>query len=105
MALRPFEFVVREGEELTLESAVFQAIGAASACWEDISAAGVFDSERARQIGELLLDKIREPFRLHEGEDWDEMIERVRRELPTSYVERLPRRPPIPDPTQQGTPT
>jgi hypothetical protein len=33
-----------------------QAIGAASMCWEHPEGAGVFDSERASEIGEELLD-------------------------------------------------
>jgi hypothetical protein len=41
-----------------LRSAVFQALGAASACWDDLSNAGVFQSERARGIGEELLERI-----------------------------------------------
>lgn len=43
----------------TLEEAVYQAIGAASMCWEDPGGAGVFDSTRAKAIGDLLLAKIR----------------------------------------------
>lgn len=38
-----------------LETAVFLAIGAASACWENLSGAGVFDSTRAEEIGRALL--------------------------------------------------
>jgi hypothetical protein len=41
-------------------SAVFQALGAASACWENLSGAGVFDSTRAKAIGEALLAKLEE---------------------------------------------
>lgn len=36
-------------------AAVFTALGAASACWEDLSAAGEFDSSRAAQVGRDLL--------------------------------------------------
>ena len=42
----------------TLEEAVFQALGAASVCWENIDKAGVFKSERARDIGMELLEWI-----------------------------------------------
>lgn len=38
-----------------LEGAVFQALGAASVCWESLQEAGVFDSTRAKQIGEELV--------------------------------------------------
>lgn len=43
----------------SVESAVFQALGAASVCWEDISGTGIFDSTRAKEIGEALLEFIR----------------------------------------------
>lgn len=39
-----------------IETAVFQAIGAASVCWEDVDRAGVFDSTRAEQIGKELIE-------------------------------------------------
>lgn len=42
--------------DVGLETAVFQAIGAASMCWEN----GVFHSERAEEIGTALLAKINE---------------------------------------------
>lgn len=51
-----FEFSVRDGEVLTLEGAVFQALGAASVCWSSINKAGVFDSYRAKIIGETLIE-------------------------------------------------
>jgi hypothetical protein len=38
---------------------VFQAIGAASICWDNIRAAGVFDSVRAKEIGEALLEELK----------------------------------------------
>lgn len=41
-----------------LESAVYQALGAASACWEHPEGAGVFDSTRCREIGVELLERI-----------------------------------------------
>lgn len=43
----------------TLESAVFQTIGAASMCWENPAGAGGFDSEQAGKIAEELLAWIR----------------------------------------------
>jgi hypothetical protein len=44
----------------TVESAVFQAIGTASVCWENVAAAGVFDDRSARQVGEALLARLAE---------------------------------------------
>lgn len=35
----------------TLESLIFQAIGAGSTCWEHLDRAGIFQSTEARQIG------------------------------------------------------
>lgn len=37
------------------EAAIYQAIGAASTCWENMSGAGVFDDRRAKAIGEGLI--------------------------------------------------
>ena len=39
----------------TLQEAVFQALGAASVCWDDMSGTGVFQSDRAKQIGDELM--------------------------------------------------
>jgi hypothetical protein len=40
---------------LTREQAIFQALGAASVCWENPGGAGVFDSSRCKEIGDALL--------------------------------------------------
>lgn len=53
-----FEFD-RRGGDFTIETAVYQAIGAASTCWESLSGTGVFDDVTARAIGEALLAEIR----------------------------------------------
>ena len=50
-----YEFVTEEDGSLTLASAVFQALGAASVCWEKPEGAGIFDSTRAREIGDALI--------------------------------------------------
>jgi hypothetical protein len=47
---------------LTIQEAVFQAIGAASVCWEHPEKAGVFDSDRAKDIGNGLLDRLGLPM-------------------------------------------
>lgn len=56
----PWEFTP-DGEtgELSIESAVFQALGGASTCWESLSEAGEFDSTRAKEIGDALIERIR----------------------------------------------
>lgn len=51
---KSFDFQVGENGELTLEEAVFQALGAASVCWSE-SPTGEFDSERAKAIGDRLV--------------------------------------------------
>jgi hypothetical protein len=43
----------------SLESAVGQAVGAASTCWQTLDNTGTFDTERASQITEELLAGIR----------------------------------------------
>ena len=49
--------VIEDGADL--ESAVYQALGAASTAWDNLEGAGVFDSERCKAIGEELLERIR----------------------------------------------
>ena len=56
-----FAYVLSDGKnEHTLESVVMQSIGAASVCWESMEGTGVFNSNRARQIGQKLLEWIRQ---------------------------------------------
>jgi hypothetical protein len=55
-----FEFQPEEDGSLPIETAVFQALGAASMCWDSVELAGAFHSEKAKAIGLALLDKIRE---------------------------------------------
>ena len=38
-----------------IKTAVFQALGSASTCWEHLEEAGVFDSDLARKIGDGLM--------------------------------------------------
>lgn len=38
-----------------IEDAVMRAMGAASACWENLEGAGVFESDRCKKIGEELI--------------------------------------------------
>ena len=47
----------------TLEEAIGIGIGAASMCWDNIEGAGVFDSQRASLIVEMLLFRVREYVR------------------------------------------
>lgn len=45
-------------ETETVEEAIFQALGAASMCWEHIEKAGIFESTRAKAIGDDLVARL-----------------------------------------------
>lgn len=64
---KPFDFSYEDDGSLSLESAVFQALGAASVCWESLEGTGIFDSDRAREIGERLLEVINSQGKV----EWD----------------------------------
>lgn len=55
---KEFEFTREYDGSLPLETAVFQALGAVSMCWSE-TPSGVFDSTRAREIGDKLIEVIR----------------------------------------------
>lgn len=55
----PFAFQPDSEGELTLQAAVYQAIGAASVCWEHMTGTGIYDDGRAVEIAEALLERIR----------------------------------------------
>lgn len=42
-----------------IETAVFEALGAASVCWESMEGTGVFNSTRCKQIGDELVEYFR----------------------------------------------
>lgn len=44
---------------------VYQAVGEASACWENLSGAGVFDSDHAKRVAEALVERVAEAFEEH----------------------------------------
>lgn len=41
-----------------IQAAIFQALGAASVCWESMEHAGIFDSTRAKEIGDELYQRV-----------------------------------------------
>jgi hypothetical protein len=55
----PIVFQPEHDGSLPLESAVGQAVGAASMCWEHVDRAGVFDDQRARAVADALLAYLR----------------------------------------------
>ena len=63
------------GETDPLSTLVFEALGAASACWEDLSSAGEFQSDAARAIGDDLVDALR-PMLETQALDADEAVRR-----------------------------
>lgn len=54
------EFPDLELETKDLEEAVFTALGAASTCWENLNKAGIFESDRCKNIGDQLIKRIRQ---------------------------------------------
>jgi hypothetical protein len=56
----PFEFTRGHDGSLPVESAVFQALGAASMCWSE-TPKGIFDSTRVKEIGDKLLEFLGHP--------------------------------------------
>lgn len=54
-----YKFDPDEDGNLSLESAVFQALGTASVCWSE-APTGVFDSVRTKEIGDALIEVIKE---------------------------------------------
>lgn len=55
VAPSPFAFTYDEDGTLSAQSAIFQALGAASMAWTE-TPSGVFESEWAKEIGDALLD-------------------------------------------------
>lgn len=55
----PFEFARGYDDgDLPIKSAVFQAIGAASVCWESMAHTGIFDDRRAVAIAKALMAQV-----------------------------------------------
>lgn len=44
----------------SMDEAVHLAVGAASVCWESMEGTGVFQDDRAREIAEALLERIKD---------------------------------------------
>lgn len=55
-----FTFQPEHDGSLPLETAVFQALGAASVCWDSMDGTGVFQSDRAKEIGDTLVAYVKE---------------------------------------------
>jgi hypothetical protein len=58
--IQAFEFQREQDGTLPLEVVIFQALGAASVCWETPEGAGVFDSTRAKAIGDAVLSYLKD---------------------------------------------
>lgn len=55
-AISTYEAAEGKTEPDTLEEAVQQSVGAASVCWDNMEGAGVFQSDRALDVSEQLID-------------------------------------------------
>jgi hypothetical protein len=54
-----FKFMLEYDGTLSLEAAVFQALGASSMCWSEMPV-GVFDDRMAKEIGDALIELVKE---------------------------------------------
>lgn len=79
--------VVPGPQEALLAPEIFTALGEASMCWERPGEAGVFDCERAKQIGDRLCERLRGSSEIElawvlianaYGGDWDEATDEWR---------------------------
>jgi hypothetical protein len=85
--------------ELTLLQAVMRSLGAASTCWTEVRHAGIFDSTRAREIGNELVRWLRRDQ--GQGESWPQEDPEVTQQIRAEDV--LPVREPgasLPDPNE-----
>ena len=55
--LTNYRELFEEAEDIT--AVVYLAIGAGSACWENLEGAGVFESTRASILGQAVLEELR----------------------------------------------
>lgn len=86
----PFAFAQSSDSELTLEEVLFQALGAASVCWEKkgLLQAGIFNSTRAKEIGLALLAEVQRFRRLALEDAATRAVQFLNRPVdPEEYVE------------------
>lgn len=55
---KDWDFIYEPDGTMSIEDAVFQALGGASACWTNLVSAGIFESDHARHIGLKLIEVI-----------------------------------------------
>lgn len=79
----PFSFAQGSGEDLTLHEILYQALGAASMCWEDVESAGVFNSSRAAAIGQALLAEVTRFQKIEAGK----ALSAARRRIAESWIQ------------------
>lgn len=72
-------------EGMAIDTAVYQALGAASVCWSNMAGAGVFDSGRAKVIGDQLLARVKRGDRTPEYHDAN-TLDKVRSALKTQLA-------------------
>lgn len=57
-----FEFQRVEGEDLSIQDAVSQAIQAAATCWDNTSGAGAFHATCAKDIEDALVEYLKDEW-------------------------------------------
>jgi len=70
---QPFRFAQQRGEALTLREILYQALGAASMCWESLDKAGTFNSTRAEEIGRALEAEVNTALAMVQTTPWSEL--------------------------------
>lgn len=70
-----------------LAEAVFVALGSASACWENLGGAGVFDSDRCAEIGHELVAWLAEQYAAQRAEGAREALAEVERRSYKVYAD------------------
>lgn len=83
-----FHFDGQEGGPVSLESAVFQALGAASVCWDSESRLCGFESDACKAIGDALVVEIERQRPVPDAG----MRRRAASEIPDVHVENFLRR-------------
>lgn len=54
-------------EDADYQQVIFNALGAASACWQHIDRAGTFDSARCKAIGEELVERLADAEKIRQS--------------------------------------
>lgn len=78
----------KDGDPVELETIVFLALGMASACWSNLSGAGIFHSTRCKHIGMALMQAIEEKKEAHAALIDRKDVDRISYELGLNPTQR-----------------